>query len=153
MPSFLKQIFQAVTDRESADSARELNLQLATAALLVEMVHADHAVAPEEEAALRGALAHDFDLDQTALESLIREAEHAAKNAPGFFAFTKEINATLPIEDKVRIMEYLWRIALADGTVAAHENHLMRKLADLIHVGHGDYHAAKRRAAEHLARR
>lgn len=153
MPAFLKTILNSITERAPSGQHREMNLQLATAALLIEMMHADHDVDAAEETALRAALTQEFKLDGEAVDALIGHAEQEARNAPGFYAFTREINDTLAIEDKVRIMEYLWRIALADGEVAAHENHLMRKLADLIHVGHGDYHAAKARAAEHLARR
>lgn len=153
MPSFLKNLLQSLTESTTAGDAREMNLQLATAALLIEMMRADHSVSPAEEAALRAALRQEFSLDESALEALIADAGQEARHAAGFFAFTREINTALPIEDKLRVMEYLWRIALADGEIAAHENHLMRKLADLIHVGHGDYHAAKARAAEHLRQR
>jgi len=153
MPLILKQLFQAITDGARSAGSRDMSLQLATAALLIEMMRADQDVALAEEDTLRQALRQEFELDDDALEALIVQAEREARDAPGYFAFTKAINDTLPVEDKVRIMEYLWRIALADGVLAAHENHLMRKLADLIHIGHGDYHAAKERARTHLDQR
>jgi len=153
MPDFLKQLFQAMTDGNTSGAGRQTTIQLATAALLVEMMHADHEVAPEETETLRSVLRQEFALDETLAEALIADGEREAREAPGFFAFTKTINDALPLEDKLRVMEYLWRIALADGEVAAHENHLLRKLADLLHVGHGDYHAAKQRALAHLQAR
>ena len=40
----------------------------------------------------------------------------------------------------------MWQVAYADKKISAHENHLMRKLADLLHISHADYIAAKMRA-------
>jgi uncharacterized tellurite resistance protein B-like protein len=40
----------------------------------------------------------------------------------------------------------MFRVAYADQHLSAHENHLMRKVASLLHVSHGDYVAAKLRA-------
>jgi uncharacterized tellurite resistance protein B-like protein len=49
---------------------------------------------------------------------------------------------------KIAIVEHLWRVAYADGTLGAHENHLMRRVADLLHVPHGAYVSAKMRARQ-----
>lgn len=151
MPSFLKSLFESLAESGGAEVQSEHELRLATAALLVEMMRADDAVADDEEMTLREALRDEFELDEDELDTLIAEADAEARDAPGYFAFTRRINAHLALEQKLRVMEYLWRIALADGHLAVHENHLMRKLADLIHIGHGDYHAAKARAVDHLA--
>jgi uncharacterized tellurite resistance protein B-like protein len=52
----------------------------------------------------------------------------------------------LELPEKVRIIEYLWQVVYADGKISAHENHLMRRLVDLLHISHGDNIAAKMRA-------
>jgi uncharacterized tellurite resistance protein B-like protein len=52
----------------------------------------------------------------------------------------------LELPDKVRIIEYLWQVVYADGKISAQENHLMRRLVDLLHISHGDNIAAKMRA-------
>jgi uncharacterized tellurite resistance protein B-like protein len=52
------------------------------------------------------------------------------------------------MEDKVRMVEHLWRVAYADGVLTAHENHLMRRVSDLLHVPHGAYISAKMRAKQ-----
>ena len=48
----------------------------------------------------------------------------------------------------MRIIENMWVVAMADGHLDAHEEHLMRKIADLLYVGHADYVGAKQRARE-----
>jgi uncharacterized tellurite resistance protein B-like protein len=42
----------------------------------------------------------------------------------------------------------MWQVAYADAEISAHENHLMRRIAELLHIAHGDYIAAKMRAKE-----
>jgi uncharacterized tellurite resistance protein B-like protein len=153
MPSFLETLLDALRNDPDEPTAEEPALQLATAALLIEMMRSDAKIDADEERTLRHSLRQEFDLDESALDTLIADAEAHARDAPGYYAFTRHINDAFALERKLRLMEYLWRVALADGHVAAHENHLMRKLADLIHVGHGDYHAAKERARDyHRAR-
>jgi len=150
MPSFIESFFDAFRQPAAEERQTEAGLRLATAALLIEMMRADAQTTDTEESELRDALRHEFDLDDQALESLIAQARSEARDAPGYYAFTSRINAAFSLEQKLRLMEYLWRVALSDGHVAPHENHLMRKLADLIHIGHGDYHAAKARARHFL---
>lgn len=150
MPSFIESFFDALRQPAPEERQSEAGLRLATAALLIEMMRADAHTTDTEEAELRGALRQEFDLEDQALESLIAQARTEARDAPGYYAFTHRINAAFSLEQKLRLMEYLWRVALSDGHVAPHENHLMRKLADLIHIGHGDYHAAKARARHYL---
>ena len=153
MPSLLQTLFEKLTAPQDDPSAGEIDLQLATAALLVEMIRADSSIGAAEQHAAHAALREEFALDEAALAELIAQAEAEARDAPGYFAFTSRINQGFSPTQKVRVMEYLWRVALADGHLCAHENHLMRKLADLIHVGHGDYIAAKERARAYLAAR
>ena len=150
MPTFLESFFGSLSAQCDGPASSEHDLQLATAALLIEMMRADNAVGADEIDAVRHALQHEFALDEAELDALIEHATAEARDAPGYFAFTRRINEALPLARKLRLMEYLWRVALADGHLAAHENHLMRKLADLIHIGHGDYHAAKARARSYL---
>jgi len=150
MPSFIEAFFDAFRQPTADEALTESSLRLATAALLIEMMRADTQTTADEESVTRAALKQEFDLDDASLESLMAQARIEARDAAGYYAFTHRINTAFSHAQKLRLMEYLWRVALADGHLAAHENHLMRKLADLIHIGHGDYHAAKARARDYL---
>jgi uncharacterized tellurite resistance protein B-like protein len=68
------------------------------------------------------------------------------KQASDYFQFTSLINRHFTQEQKQRVIELMWRVAYSDASLSAHENHLMRKVADLLHITHGDYIAAKMRA-------
>lgn len=121
-------------------------LQLATAVLLVEVMRADFELADAERREVVDGLRGAFDLADDEVARLVELAEAEAKQATDYFSYTSAINERFGQPEKVRMIEAMWRVAYADGTLAAHENHLMRRAADLLHVQHGDYIAAKLRA-------
>ncbi|MCB1907259.1 MAG: TerB family tellurite resistance protein [Rhodocyclaceae bacterium] len=123
-------------------------LQLATAALMLEMSRVDGEVAEAEERAMRNALELRFGLSGEQVGELLALAEAEARESSGDHAFTSLINKGFSAEEKVRVIEFMWQIAYADGHVDAHENHFMRKLADLLYISRADYAAAKKRARE-----
>lgn len=126
----------------------EHSLQLATAVLLVEVMRADTELGKAEREVAIAALREKFDLADDEVERLLELATTEAEHAYDLHRFTSEINRRCDMSRRVRIIEYMWQVALADGKLCAHENHLMRKVADLLYVGHGDYVAAKARARQ-----
>ena len=141
---FFKQFIEPETGRGDADKA----LQVATAALLLEMMRMDNRFADEERAAVIESLRQLFGLAPDQLETLLALADQEVRQASGYYQFTSLINKGCNAEQKVRIIENMWVVAMADGHLDAHEEHLMRKIANLLYVGHADYVAAKRRARE-----
>jgi uncharacterized tellurite resistance protein B-like protein len=134
------------TGKQQSEAERAQALQIATAALLLEMMHIDERVGADERAAIAAALRRQFGLDEQQFERLIALARQQAEQATDYYQFTSLINKTCDAAQKVTIIENLWRVAMADGHLDAHELHLMRKLADLLYVSQADYIAAKERA-------
>lgn len=139
---------QAIAGTSPEAEPDEHRLQLATAALMLEMSRVDGTVSAQEHDAMCSALKQQFALSRGEIETLIALAEEEARQASGDYAFTSLINKGFSAEQKIKVIEYMWRIAHADGHVDAHENHFMRKLADLLHISRGDYVAAKKRARD-----
>ena len=48
----------------------------------------------------------------------------------------------------IALVEAMWQVAYADGQLDVHENHVISKVAGLLHVTHGEYIAAKLRARD-----
>ena len=132
----------------AANTAGSQSLQVATAALLLEMMRMDSELKDEEHLAIASTLQTLFNLDREQIETLMALAEQEARNANDYYQFTSLINKHCDHAQKVQIIENLWHVAMIDGHLDAHELHLMRKLADLLYVGHADYVAAKQRARE-----
>lgn len=145
----LKDLFEALrAPAAAAEPAGEHRLQLATAVLLVEVMRADQALGSAERDAVLAALRGKFGLADDELERLFELAHDTARSATDYFAFTSRINEDFDMAQKLWMIEQMWRVAYADGTLAAHENHLMRRIAELLHIPHGAYVHAKMRAQQ-----
>ena len=128
------------------DETRQL--QLATAALLVEVVRADGGIAAAEREALLAAVGSKFGTTAQDAAELIALAEQETQQAHDYYQFTSLINRHFTQPQKVRVIELMWQVAFADTTLSAHEQHVLRRIAELLHVPHGDYIAAKMRAKQ-----
>lgn len=146
MLSKLSDFLSTIIPPSSVDERPEHTLQLATAVLLIEVMQADVECAFEEQAAILNILKGRFHLSETEVTHLSKRAQQASRDANDFHQFTSLINRELSLREKIQIVEYLWQVVYADGKVSAHENHIMRKLVDLLHISLGDNVAAKARA-------
>lgn len=132
-------------DLQAGAAIKPHALQLATAALLMEMMRMDDRISAPERATALAALRSEFGLAQAELDALVTLAEQEAKDATSYYQFTSLINQACNGPQKVKIVEYLWQVAYADGHLDAHESHLLRKIADLLYVPQSEYIAAKQR--------
>ena len=144
----IREFFEQHIGQAAAPAQEAHRLQLATAALLVEVVRSDGGIAPAERQALLAAIGARFALAPEEAAMLIDLAEQETRLANDTFQFTSLINRSFSPSQKLRLVELMWQVAYADTTLGAHEQHVLRKLAELLHVPHGDYIAAKRRARD-----
>ena len=121
----------------------ERRLGLATAALFIEMMRADFEVTEEERHKLEDLVRETLGLDESETRELLAAAEREVESSVELFQFTRLIDEAFTPEQKVKVVERLWRIAYADENVDRLEEHLVRKIANLLHVSHRDYIAAK----------
>jgi uncharacterized tellurite resistance protein B-like protein len=144
----LKRLFeQGLEELQDPDPARVRHgRELAVAALLVETIRADHKVEQVERDAVRRALVQEFALPEREVDELLATAGERVQEATSLYEFTSRINDAFEHEDKVRIVEQLWTAAYADGELEKHEAHLIRRIADLLHLRHREYIGAKLRA-------
>lgn len=144
----LKDLFDSLTGEspDASPQAREHALQLAAAVLLVEVMRADPAIEAAERTAVLDALKTRFALGNDEADRLLEEAQQTAKDAYDFHRFTACINESCSHEERVHMIESMWQVAYADGHLDTHENHLISKVAALLHVTHREYIAAKLRA-------
>jgi len=147
MLSALKKLFEErVAPEIASPEAREHGLRLAAAALLFEVVRADAAVKDEERTVMRSAVQSAFGLAREEAEDLARLAEEASRGAGSLYEFTSVVDRELPPDQKRRLVELLWLVAFADAEKDAHEEHIVRRIAALLHVPHPDFIDAKIRA-------
>lgn len=131
--------------QDAGNDARneEERLQLACAALLVEISAADQHTGAEEKQALSTILQHTFALPPEQVEILWQLAAQESRDATSLYQFTSLINSHYGYQQKTALLSHLWQVAYADGRIDRYEEHLIRRIADLLHLSHGDFIRAK----------
>ncbi len=145
---FETSIQPAIAQPESASS--EHALQLATAALLIELTRADFKVEERERRMVVNAIQQVFDVTAEETEELVRLAETEVDKSLSLYDFTYLIDRSFSSAQKKRIIELLWRVAFSDSELEQHEEYLIRKIAKLLHVRHQDFIDAKLKARDDL---
>ena len=134
----IKQFFETrvFVSSISVEEWTEHELQMATVVLLVEMIHMDDEIKAEELDTVFRLIRVKFSLTPEDTTSLISLAEEHRKNATDYYQFTSVINKGFSFEQKLKLIECLWEVAFADGELDMYEEHMVRKIADLIHIPH-----------------
>lgn len=130
------------TDTPTETDAQQLS-QLAATALLVELCRADNSVDEVEIAEVISIAQSTFDLSKQEAEQLLGQAQQKNQQATSLFEFTEVINSQLDKAAKYQLIKNIWQVAYADKKIDQHEDHLIRKVADLIYVSHSDFIRAK----------
>ncbi|MDT8382927.1 MAG: TerB family tellurite resistance protein [Gammaproteobacteria bacterium] len=144
---FFEKHLSPPADDEVVDQDR---LHLATAALLVEMTRADGEVREDEQAAVARAISRTFNIDAQKTAELIELAESEIADATCYHQFTSLINRHFSRPQKAQVVEMLWEVAYADAEMEKYEEHLLRRLSDLLYVPHADFIQSKLRVRRRL---
>src|SRR5262245_19658619 len=116
MIEHLKRMFAGQPAAQGLLEQRE-PIELATAALLIELARSDFSESPAELDAIRQLLQKRFSLSSVAVETLLTEAGRRADDAVSLHEFTHRLNRELPEGEKLGILEMLWRVSHADGHI------------------------------------
>ena len=146
MITALKALFET-TGKESEEELAH-HTRLAAAALLIETARADFTQDAEEERELKNLLVSSLALNATEVETLVNEANQRVDESTSLYEFTRVINDNYSAEQKVFLIDAMWKVAYADGNLDKYEEHLIRQVAELTYVPHGDYIRSKLAAAE-----
>ena len=140
----LKSLFSGDVSEDGTVGARPL--ELACAALMFEVARADFAVDEAEQRAVYDLLTAEFNLSHEEIESVTEEAANKADAATCLFEFTRAVNDLASVDQKRVLIGMMWRVAMADNALSRYEEHLIRKIADLLYLPHADFIQAKQAA-------
>ncbi|MDG0969478.1 MAG: TerB family tellurite resistance protein [Porticoccaceae bacterium] len=136
---FSKKELEAESDLVSTE-------QLATAALLIEVMVIDGALNDDELQSISNTLIKMLDLTLAQVEELINLSRQEVTEATSLYQFTKEINEHFNQTKKLSLMTAMWQVAYADGYLDKHEESIIRRVADLLHIRHSEYIQCKLKA-------
>ena len=133
----LKKLFTepSGTPEQSADETR----RLAAAALLIEVARADFQQDAEEEATMLELLCTSLSLEQAAVAALLSEASDRVDNATSLYDFTRLVNDHYSYDEKFALVSAMWQVAYADKSLNKYEEHLIRRVSELIYLKHEDF--------------
>lgn len=129
------------TEAPRSDSKHDI--RVATCALLVEIARIDENFSPEEMNTILAILKEKYGLAPEHADALIAEAERELENSVDLWQFSRLINENYTNDEKIEIIETLWRIVYVDGKMDEHEHYLMNKLKNLLRLSHDQLIAAK----------
>ena len=144
--TFFNQHFSAETELKN----NQHELRLAAATLCVEVMRADYEVDAEEAKVILSSLQKSFDLTVDEAKELFDMAETAADEASSLHPFTSLINSEYTLQQKIDVIEMLWRVVFSDGNKDKYEEHVVRQVAKLLYIPHKDFVQAWHRVEPEL---
>ena len=130
----------------ATDEGEHRAMELACAALMLEVARADFAVEVIEQETVTALLKDQFNLSADDVSTITDTAVEQADAATCLFEFTRTLNELASAEQKRDLLAMMWRVAMADDALSRYEEHVIRKVADLLYVPHSDFIAAKQSA-------
>jgi uncharacterized tellurite resistance protein B-like protein len=142
----LKNFFETelrFNEKDDTEQDHTAKLQQACAILLIEITKADYQETAEEKAKVKSILKKEFALTDDKLNELIDISESEGEGLTSVYPFTNLINDQYDYPEKVNLIRLMWRVAYADGDLSKYEDHLIRKVAELLYISHSDFIQAK----------
>ena len=145
MIDVVKRFFNKATVKvsEASNQNTEHDIRVATCALFVEMARIDEKFTDAEVNTILSILKERYDLSTEHADALIAEAERELEQSVDLWQFAKLINENYSNDEKIEIIETLWRIVYVDGKMDQYEHYLMNKLQNLLRLTHDQLIAAK----------
>jgi len=128
------------------DPQERRQLELAVAVLVHEARRADYAEGGEESHAGVHALMDMLSLERSAAVELLAHGREKAQQLTSFYAPVSTVKREFGQEQRIRLVEHLWRVAFADGQLNLYEDHYVRKIAHLLYVPNTQSMLARNRA-------
>jgi uncharacterized tellurite resistance protein B-like protein len=126
-------------------------LELSCAALMFEVARSDFTIDETERESIRLLLTENFALSGEDVATVTEEAADNVDAATCLFEFTRTINDIATVDQKRQLLTMMWRVALADDALSRYEEHVIRKVADLLYLPHHDFMLAKQLARQTMS--
>ena len=124
---------------EDNQAGREQALRMAVAVLLMEVARSEDGISNEERQTIQRIVEAQHTISPGQAREIIEVAERDAEQATSLHPFTRLIVEECSLEERTELIRMLWEVSFADGHAGSHEQHLVRKVAGLLHVPHRDF--------------
>mgnify|MGYP000417448045 FL=1 len=142
----LFELFKKLIEVPDDEPQDDNTIVLAAVSLMLEVARSDSGGEQVEHDLIRSILTNEFKVESELIDNLLEAGVEKVEDATDLFQFTQLINDQYSHEQKEGLIYAMWRVALADGKVQAIEDHIIRRVAGLIHVSHSDFIRLKLKA-------
>jgi len=130
-------------EKNQSDTATQVQdefdrIQIATCVLLLEVARSDDEFNSIEQTTLQAILKKELQIPSEAIEALIEVASRSREKSVDLWEFTNLINEHYSREEKMKVIESVWKIIYADNKLDRYEDHLVHKLAKLLWIRHDE---------------
>jgi uncharacterized tellurite resistance protein B-like protein len=132
---FFKNLFKT---KEIEEESKDSSIQKSICSLMIEVAYADNQLDESELKAMANSLSK-LDIQQEEIREIVNETLAKSKESISFYEHTRILNDQLDYDQKKDVLNSVWSIAFADGQMNKHEEHLIRRIADLLYLNHKDF--------------
>jgi len=112
------------------------DIRVATCAIFLEMANIDGEFSDAERENILSILKKEYALSDEHADSLLDASKDELKQSIDLWQFTNLVNQNYSTEEKLSIIEMVWKIVYTDGKLDKHEDYLIHKLAQLLRLTH-----------------
>jgi uncharacterized tellurite resistance protein B-like protein len=141
----LKNIFASDQILDAEKENTEIDI---LSGLMIEAANTDGEVTQEELNKISHSLINVFKEDPKAVEVSLTKAFENKDNSKSLYYYTSKLNKSYSNENKIKLIEVLWEIILADNEIHDFESNLIRRLAGLLYISDVECGNAKIRAGK-----
>jgi uncharacterized tellurite resistance protein B-like protein len=128
-------IFDNQGKSSKADGSHDHSeLQIAAAALLVEAAMLDGEFEENERCQIVGDCIRHFEMESDVANALVDEATKRAKAAVDVYGFIKTLLAHFDDKERISLLEMLWAVVYADGSLHTYEANLIRRVGGMLGI-------------------
>jgi len=128
--------------KEIEEENKDNSIQKSICSLMIEVAYADNQLEESELKAMAYSLSK-LDIEEEEIQEIVDATLAKSKESISFYEHTRILNDQLDYDQKKEVLNSVWAIAFADGEMDKHEEHLIRRISDLLYLNHKDFINAK----------
>jgi uncharacterized tellurite resistance protein B-like protein len=135
------------SESQGAAAGADVELRVAACALLLEIAHADEVFQPEERERIVRHIRNEMGVGDSDIQNVLTLAEAQRRDSVDLYHFTRLVAENLSREERLKLVEAIWGVVYADGSLTESESHLARRIAELLGFQHPEVQKAKESVA------
>ncbi|SHF55994.1 Uncharacterized conserved protein, tellurite resistance protein B (TerB) family [Microbulbifer donghaiensis] len=144
----IRKLFEQIGNGADLEVRNEKDVRMISAALLAEVATVDQKLDPREQVTLTHVLQQHYQLQPEDAREIVEEALAHRDRATSLYEFTQTVNQQFDEKDKYLLIRQMWQVAFSDDVIEAFEEHMIRRVAELIYLPHGLFTRARAEARE-----